>query len=391
MGQAPECGCLSRRRPPGELRVDNPADRGEAERMASESNQVKEILPERVRHDANLFQSGFWARFKASRGYGTQAFRVSYRGRSTSVVMVHRPCAEDASYGYVPYGPDIPLPQEQQGRFLEFLSEALRHRLPGDCRFLRYDLPWESPYGPSSDRRGDWEGPPEPRLRELRMNFGCRHWNLRKALTDIQPPDTVVLDLDRSARTILLGMHQKARYCVRRAFRRGVVVETAGVEALSRWHGLYRETARRKGIVAEASSYFRELFDTARSDRTDLRIYLGSCNGELLSGSILVFQPETATYLFSASNRRGRTLMASYAVLWKALMDARSQGCRWFDFFGIPPNDDPNHPMHGLFRFKTRFGGEIRHLRGCWDYPFDEERYASLSLPPAGRDAYHAQ
>ena len=360
--------------------------------MDSESGkQVKEIPPERVRHDANLFQSGFWARFKAGRGYETQAFRVSYRGRKTSVVMVHRPCAGDARYGYVPYGPDIDLSQEEQGRFLEFLSEAVRHRLPEDCRFLRYDLPWESPYSPPDEGRGGWEGPPEPRVRELRMNFGCRHWNLRKALTDIQPPDTVVLDLDRSARSILLGMHRKARYCVRRAFHQGVRVEPAGVEALPRWHGLYRETARRKGIVAEASSYFRELFDTARPDRTELRICLGSFNGELVSGSILVFQPETATYLFSASSPRGRTLAASYAVLWKALMDARARGCRRFDFFGIPPNDDPSHPMHGLFRFKTRFGGEVRHLRGCWDYPFDEERYFSLALPTSGRDAYHAQ
>ncbi len=113
------------------------------------------------------------------------------------------------------------------------------------------------------------------------MNFACRRWNLRKALTDMQPPDTVVMDLDRSARSILLGMHRKARYCVRRAFHRGVVVETAGVEALPRWHG--------------------------------------------------------------------------------------------------------------LFRFKTRFGGTIRHLRGCWDYPFDEERYFSLALPASGRDAYHAR
>jgi lipid II:glycine glycyltransferase (peptidoglycan interpeptide bridge formation enzyme) len=356
--------------------------------MASETTLVSEISPERVRHDANLFQSGFWARFKAGRGHDTQAFRVTYQGRRTSVVLVHRPCAAGVRYGYVPYGPDIALPQDRQGRFLELLSEAVRHRLPNDCRFLRYDLPWRSPYGPVRDR-GDWEGPPEPRVRELRMNFGCRRWNLRKALTDIQPPDTVVLNLDRSARSILAGMHPKARYCVRKAFRSGVRVETAGVEALPRWHGLYRETARRKGITAEEPAYFRELFETARSERTELKVYLARLGGELLSGSILVFQPETATYLFSASSPRGRAFTASYAVLWKAIMDAGARGCRLFDLFGIPPNDDPNHPMHGLYRFKTRFGGEIRHLRGCWDYPFDEERYLSLALSAAGHGACH--
>ncbi len=347
-------------------------------------NQVEEIPPERVRHHANLFQSAFWARFKAKRGHDTQAFRVNYQGRETCVLMVHRPCAQDACFGYVPYGPDLQPPQEEQGRFLEFLSEAVRHRLPGACRFLRYDLPWSSPYAPLERNRKNWQGPPEPRVRELRMNFGSRHWNLRKALTDLQPPDTVVLDLERSARSILMGLHQKARYCVRRAFRCGVVVETAGVEALSRWHRLYKKTAERKGLAAEEAAYFRELFTASGSGHTQPRLYLGSVDGELLSGSLLTFQPEIATYLFSASSRSGRTLTASYAVLWKAIMDAKAHGCRRFDLFGIPPSDDPHHPMHGLFRFKTRFGGDIRHLRGCWDYPFDEKGYCSLTLPTGG-------
>jgi lipid II:glycine glycyltransferase (peptidoglycan interpeptide bridge formation enzyme) len=55
-------------------------------------------------------------------------------------------------------------------------------------------------------------------------------------------------------------------------------------------------------------------------------------------------------------------------------------GCRSLDLMGIPPDDRPGHPMHGLYRFKTRFGGSIRHRRGCWDYPLEEALYPALAF-----------
>jgi lipid II:glycine glycyltransferase (peptidoglycan interpeptide bridge formation enzyme) len=62
--------------------------------------------------------------------------------------------------------------------------------------------------------------------------------------------------------------------------------------------------------------------------------------------------------------------MAPYALQWKAMEDARAAGCLEYDLFGIPPRDDPNHPMAGLYRFKTGFGGTIIHRNGSWDYPY---------------------
>jgi len=61
--------------------------------------------------------------------------------------------------------------------------------------------------------------------------------------------------------------------------------------------------------------------------------------------------------------------MASYSLQWKAMMDAKAKGCLVYDLFGIPPNEDPNHPMAGLYRLKTGFGGKIIHRPGSWDYP----------------------
>ena len=344
---------------------------------------VVEVDPSHIDCEANLFQSAFWARFKKMRGYDTQAFVIEHRGRRSPLVMVHRPCASDAVFGYVPHGPDIAIEEDRQGRFLETVAEKIRSRLPDRCWFLRFDLPWSSPYAEEFFHFPGRLERPEPRIREMRMNFGCRRWNLRKAPSDMQAPDTVIIDLSADPGRILDKMHKKTRYCVRSAFRRGVVVEHCGPEALALWHPMYLEMARRKGIEAEDDAYFHALFTTVeRSAEPDIRLYLAFRDGEPLAGSLFAFHRRSAqaTYLFSAASPAGRTHLAAYAVLWKAILDAKAFGCRWFDLFGIPPADAPDHPMHGLFRFKARFGGHICHLRGSWDYPFDEKRYPLLAL-----------
>jgi lipid II:glycine glycyltransferase (peptidoglycan interpeptide bridge formation enzyme) len=349
--------------------------------------RIEEVDPSRIDCEANLFQGAFWARFKRRRGHDIQTFSIDHRGRKSAMLVVHRPCAADAAFGYVPHGPDIDIPEDRQGPFLEEVAEKIRYRLPDRCRFLRFDLPWQSPYATETRPGCGRFDRPEPRVRELRMNFGCRRWNLRKAPTDMQAPDTVILDLSPPAEQIFCSMHKKARYCVRSSFRQGVVVGQGGPEDLPAWHRMYVEMAERKHIAAESGAYFRGLFSEAGNRAaTEIRLYRATFNGRLVAGSIFAFHADSsqATYLFSASSPEGRTRTAAYAVLWRAIQDAKAGGCRWFDLFGIPAEDTPAHPMHGLYRFKKRFGGRVRHLRGSWDYPFDEERYPLLAL--AGTD-----
>ena len=57
--------------------------------------------------------------------------------------------------------------------------------------------------------------------------------------------------------------------------------------------------------------------------------------------------------------------------------------------FGIPPTDDPEHPMAGLYRFKTGFGGEVRHRPGAWDYPYSRLFYLLYQWLEKARHYYY--
>jgi len=111
--------------------------------------------------------------------------------------------------------------------------------------------------------------------------------------------------------------------------------------------------------------------------------------GRALAAIITVFHGTEAIYLYGASSDEGRNLMPAYALQWEAIRAARDAGCRSYDLYGIPPSDDPGHPMAGLYRFKTGFGGEVRHYAGAWDYVYRPVAYRAFRLAERGRLFWH--
>ena len=61
--------------------------------------------------------------------------------------------------------------------------------------------------------------------------------------------------------------------------------------------------------------------------------------------------------------------MPAYLLQWTAIKDAKAYGSQYYDMYGMPPTDDENHPMHGLYLFKTGFGGKNIHRPGSYDVP----------------------
>jgi len=54
---------------------------------------------------------------------------------------------------------------------------------------------------------------------------------------------------------------------------------------------------------------------------------------------------------------------ASYVVQWRSILEARKRGINLYNFYGIAPDDKPNHPWRGITLFKKGFGGrEINYI-----------------------------
>jgi len=176
------------------------------------------------------------------------------------------------------------------------------------------------------------------------------------------------------------------------AEKKGVAVEEAGVDSIPEFYELYRATSQRDKIALHPEGYYRRLFSLSRERMgqgevrvPEIRLWLARHEGRSLAGIITVFYGETAVYLYGASSDEKRNLMPAYALQWAAMRAAKAAGCTRYDFFGIPPTADPEHPMAGLYRFKTGFGGEIAHRAGSWDYPLLSLSYACFRVAESAR------
>jgi len=314
-----------------------------------------------------------WGRFKSRFGWDARAFLVEWalgdaRGESAAVPLLalSRRLAPGFRMAYVPWGPELPdgLRDDEGGaRALAELARAIRRLLPRDTVFVRFDPPW-------------------PVSAESRLRAPPKHF--RRAAADIQPPDTVILDLAPPERDILAAMKPKWRYNVGLAERRGVEV-CAGAEAgLAAFYDLLEETAARDGIAIHGIGYYEALFKECAAPAS-LRLYLARHEGDCLAGAVVLFRGKEATYLYGASSNAKRNLMAPYALQWRAMLDAKAAGCARYDLFGVPPDDDPAHPMAGLRRFKTGFGGSVLRRPGSWDYPTRPALYALFRAAEGAR------
>jgi len=322
-------------------------------------------------HDV-LLQTGYWGRFKSLFGWEASSYLVN---DELPLLTLTRKLALGLSLCYVPHGPLVASRMNQNEYYLSSISKHLATYLPKGCIFIRYDLPWG--VEGAQRRPGDLKPP------------------FRRAPMDIQPPSTVVIDLTKSEDELLGAMKAKTRYNIRLAERKGVEVREGGIEDLDRWYSMYRETAARDRITIHSKQYYATLFELsekmAGGVHREVRLLLGYAGEELLAGIIVMINGARATYLYGASSNEKRNFMASYLVQWQGILLAKARGCRLYDLFGIPFDDNPDDPMHGLYRFKTGLGGIILNRPGSWDYPLSHPLYAVYRGLEAMRRKYYKE
>ncbi len=176
-----------------------------------------------------------------------------------------------------------------------------------------------------------------------------------------QPVHTLVVPLG-SDEDMLAACKPKHRYNVRLATKRGVTVaeESDAAELWRQSEG----TARRQGIGQLSEAQYRRRLELLPS----CRIYVARHEGEALAAIMVASFAGRAYYLYGGAIGSKLQLMPAYAVQWAAMREAAKCGCRDYDLWGVPPDPgDTDHPWHGLWQFKSGFGGEPVRYCGAWE------------------------
>lgn len=188
----------------------------------------------------------------------------------------------------------------------------------------------------------------------------------------IQPAQTLMLNLTLSEEELLEQMHQKTRYNIRLATKRGVKIEQGGAKDALAFYQLLKLTAQRDSFRVHSLKHYQTLLEVSPES---IQIYLAKKEGKLLAAGIFSFYGGRATYLHGASANEGREHMAPYLLQWEMIKKAKSKACRFYDFYGIDALKWP-----GVTRFKKGFSGQVVNYAGTYLMVLRPFLYYSYSL-----------
>lgn len=205
-----------------------------------------------------------------------------------------------------------------------------------------------------------------------------------------QPRFVFRLDITPSPDDLLASFAPKTRYNIRLAERRGVTVRAAARDDLPAFYRLLRETAERDRFLIRNERYFEIMWDELVG-RDYARVFMALYQGEPIAGTLALALGAKAWYLYGASANHHRELMPNYLLQWTMIRWARERGCTLYDFRGAPGDPSPDHPLHGLYRFKKGFNGVHTEFVGEYDLVLSPLWYRLWNLAePVYHGAIHS-
>lgn len=207
-------------------------------------------------------------------------------------------------------------------------------------------------------------------------NSWCRIFDengFLKSKRDIQPRHTLILDIRKTEEELLKQMHQKTRYNIQLAKKKGVEVFVDN-DKFKEFYELLKKTEKRQGVEFFGQEYFKNILRLPF-----VKLYLAVFEGKIIAANIMITWNHMATYLFGASDHDYRNVMAPHLLQWQAIKDAKDQDSWFYDFWGAAPKnaEGREEKWFGFTKFKMGFSqdAEITEYVGTY-----EKNYSPVKL-----------
>jgi peptidoglycan pentaglycine glycine transferase (the first glycine) len=337
---------------------------------------------------ASFLQSWEWGEFQKSQGH--QVLRLGFIpaqtrehevGQLLAAASLIKRCfpIPGMCYWYCPRGPVI---KKDNLGSQETIIQHLVNELAGSKEvFLRVVPYWE----PKLDKT-HWAdlGFSQPKLL-LHQQEPAQTW-----LTHLQDSDK-----------LLQKMHQKTRYNIRLAERKGVKFKFYDTDSdLGDFDRLLRATAKREKIKVYKKDYYTVLMiatrlvtkPKAQLSKSEVRGILGlaSYQGRVIVAGLWLGFGNNLTYLHGGSSREHRQVMAPNWLHWQIMQWGHDKGYSYYDWWGIESNEKlkmkNEKSLAGVTRFKKGFGGQAFTYANTHDFVFSQKKFKYLNALKKMRD-----
>lgn len=314
---------------------------------------IKEIKEKNIWEDfiSKCFEKTFcqswnWGRFNEMMGDKVWRFGLFDNNELIAVAQVIKISAKRGKFIFVPHGPVILKGDKKEiiKNFLDYLKDLGKKE---NVSFVRFS----------------------PILEKKDSNI-FNELKFRNAPIHMHPELTWELDISKDEEDILREMRKTTRYLVRQGEKNeDVEIEKSlGEDALKEFERVYLETAGRQSFTPFSFDYLKKEVKSFEDD-SQILIFSGKYKGEVVSSAIIVYYSGIGFYHQGASSLKYPKIPVSYLLQWEAIKEAKSRGCRLYNFWGVIPESVKNHPWAGLSLFKKGFGGKEKEYVKTQDYP----------------------
>jgi lipid II:glycine glycyltransferase (peptidoglycan interpeptide bridge formation enzyme) len=306
-----------------------------------------------------FLQTPAWAKLENNSG-GQTDFLGLYEGDFLVGIasIIFRKLPGGFKYIYISRGPVV----KEKKCLKLFLELLVKYYKDKGFLFLRVEPVWHS-----------------HELHIENNDFGEKDFGFKK-VSDVQPRATVILDLTHPEERLLSAMHEKTRYNIRLALKKGLETSLIGREGLADFWNLLKTTAGRDGFATHPKSHYEALlvnFGAEPLVQGELAVRLVEVRwqGKLLASNMLAFSNGVVTYLHGASSNEHRELMPTYFLHWRTIQQAQGLNFKFYDLWGVAPSDGSKSSWQGITRFKLGWGGKRVEYSGTFDFPYKNTTY----------------
>ena len=295
-----------------------------------------------------FLQSWNWGEFQQKQGNKIWRFGISKNNNLVGVALVIKFSAKRGTFFLIPHGPVVinGIGLKEKKEVLELILSHLKIIAKGEkANFIRVAPIF---------------------LREKENTNIFNDLGFKQAPIHVHPEVTWELDIAPDENDLLMGMRKTTRYLIRQAEKNHdiEIIKSSDIKDIEFFKPVYTKTAKRHHFSAFTNNYLEKELDVfLKNDQ--IMIFLGKYKGEVVSSAIFIFWQGMCFYHHSGSLTKYNKIPVSYLLQWEAIKEAKSRGCRTYNFWGIAPNIKTEkdaimskHPWAGLSLFKMGFGGQ---------------------------------
>lgn len=353
--------------------------------------QVEEIMPEInskenwnkfvLQNGGSFLQSWEWGEFQ--RQFGRKIHRFGGDGWQAQIIEMNLPLGK--KYWYCAAGPiaEIRNSNFEIRNIMEDIKKAAKEN---GAVLLRIEPFWEE---------------------NEETKAALKKEGFKRLDHDINPAQTLVLDISKSEDEILNQMHHKWRYNIHLAGKKGIAVKMVKSQDgdfekyFEDFYSLMAKMSARQGIKSHLKEYYRKQLEigkddnaisitppnpllSKRGDGPEFVLFVAEYENKIIAANIAVFFGDQATYLHGAADLEFKALMAPHLLQWEQIKEAKKRGLNKYDFWGITNDRTTDKKRRvsweGFTRFKKGFGGEEKNFMGVWDLAVKKGWYGIYKL-----------